>query len=81
MADEKSNPNAFWQGYASILTLCPMYRPRRQRFIFRGVDLSTLSAAEALGQDWRNVGSSMASALQQMGEPENERREIEQPTR
>jgi hypothetical protein len=44
------------------------------------VDLLKVSAADALKQDWRMVGSVITSALQQMDESENERRPLLEST-
>jgi len=75
MTNEKGTfNNAFWHGCASVLSVFPVHRQTTKRFTFRGVDLLKVSAADALKQDWRMVGSAITSALQQMDEPENERR-------
>jgi len=78
MMEKKATLAAFWRGYATALDICPFNRPRAARFVFRGYDLSKISTSDALNQDWRMVGASITSALQQMNERENERRHIEQ---
>jgi hypothetical protein len=78
MKNRKTVLTAFWHGYGAVLDIFPAHRPNPKRFMFRGLDLSTISATEALEQDWRMVGSSIASALNEVNEREDERREIEQ---
>ena len=64
---------AFWRGCSTALDVRPVHRVRPGRFVFRGCDLSKMSASDALSQDWRMVGASINSALQQMNEREDER--------
>jgi hypothetical protein len=76
-----NNTISFLRGYGSVLSLRSMRRHSTRRYMFRGNDLSKISAADALRQDWCMVGSSITSALTEAGEQEDERREVEQPTR
>ena len=64
---------AFWRGYRSAFQLFPVARPAHsRRFVFRGRDLSFVTAAQALEQDWRIVGSAISSARHEMSEQEDE---------
>lgn len=72
MGDERFL-TTFWRGYRSAFQLFPAVRPAHSsRFMFRGRDLSSVTAAQALKQDWRNVGSAISSARHEIGEQEDE---------
>ncbi len=56
---ERESNGGFWAGFGSVLSL-EGYMPRdvgRSSFEYRGKDIGSASATEALVSDWLRVGS------------------------
>jgi len=57
-----SKIHSFWTGVGSVLNLLPETRGEG-RFLYKGRDIASLTAEEALRQDWEIVGNGISGAV------------------
>jgi hypothetical protein len=63
---EKSN--SFWQGFASALTLTPQAPEEDLIVTFRGYNVVTITAEDALRLDWQNLGDDFKCSVRKITE-------------
>lgn len=66
----RKHANSFLRGYSGALSIYPVYR-RPKRFLYRGLDMETITSVDAFAMDWGMIGRYFSAALE---ETESERR-------